>query len=162
MVALARDVSAMVQSMDDVRWLVQRVRQLYNEWPGPMELRAVYTYDHTPEDGVKAHSEIYQYGFPGGASEDWRRQLTGPPQKQQPWSEEELAEAQRYLDAAAARSREERRLTGFSTPAIGIEKFSGIRPPDEIEPITAQDIERVIAERGRRSDTARLAAGDME
>lgn len=64
LVAITTDVANMVQSLEDARWLVARMRQLYNDWPGPRELRAVYCSERKPADGRLAKSEVYPDGFP--------------------------------------------------------------------------------------------------
>ena len=47
-------------------WLVKRAVQVYGEWPGVMELRALYCEFWTPADGAKAWSDIFPMR-PGGA-----------------------------------------------------------------------------------------------
>jgi hypothetical protein len=64
LVAVTTDIANMVQSIEDAHWLVRRMRQLYNEWPGPRELRAVYCSERSPADGLLARSEVYPEGFP--------------------------------------------------------------------------------------------------
>lgn len=140
--AIVKDVANMVNSLDDARWLVRRMRVLYNEWPGPRELRAVFCYDHLPADGIKAISEVYANGFPEDHAADPARQLwAGPPGKPEPWPEEELAEARRILDEASARARREHKP--LWTPAVDQDAFLALMAKIEptYQPITEADIE---------------------
>jgi hypothetical protein len=45
-------------------WLAVRAIQVFNQWPGYAELRAVYCKRFKPCDGVQADSAIYVDGFP--------------------------------------------------------------------------------------------------
>ena len=53
-------IGRMAEKEEQVRWLVQRVLALYNEWPGPGEVRAVYCSRFRPEDGITAYSTVYR------------------------------------------------------------------------------------------------------
>ena len=57
-------IGRMANTEDEVRWLVHRTLALYNEWPGPMELRAIFCSRFTPKDGYKAYSAVYPFGIP--------------------------------------------------------------------------------------------------
>jgi hypothetical protein len=73
---LMRMVCAMATHEDQVRWLVDRVLQLYgSKWPGPVEIRAVFCSKYKPADGINAHSEIYIDGIPSESGYD----PLGPP-----------------------------------------------------------------------------------
>ena len=50
-------------------WLVNRVLVLYDEWPGPMELRAVLCSKFQPADGIEADSTDKRYLDTGVPSE---------------------------------------------------------------------------------------------
>jgi hypothetical protein len=63
-IALVGMVCRMASDETQVRWLVDRMFRLYNEWPGHMELRACFCSKFRPRDGVNAHSEIYRDGIP--------------------------------------------------------------------------------------------------
>lgn len=64
-VALIRMVGEMAEKEDQVRWLVHRMTSgLYNEWPGPGELRAVFCSRFRPRDGITAYSSVYPDGIP--------------------------------------------------------------------------------------------------
>jgi hypothetical protein len=52
-------------SEERLAWLIRRAVQVYNEWPGPAELRALYCECWTPADGVRVWSEKFP-PVPGG------------------------------------------------------------------------------------------------
>lgn len=63
--ALARLVVNMCRSEAEVEWLVDRMTSgLYSEWPGPLEMRAVYCSRYSPKDGINAYSQVYPDGIP--------------------------------------------------------------------------------------------------
>lgn len=65
--ALADELLRMCRSEDQAAWVVRRVLRLYNEWPGPMELRAVFCSRFKPADGVEANTTDARFredGFP--------------------------------------------------------------------------------------------------
>ncbi len=51
-----------------IRWLVNRMVTLYNEWPGPKEMRAVFCSRFKPHDGIEALPDMQQ--FPDGIPAD--------------------------------------------------------------------------------------------
>lgn len=58
-------VGEMCRTEDEVRWLVTRMTSgLYSEWPGPLEMRAVYCSRYSPKDGINAYSQVYPDGIP--------------------------------------------------------------------------------------------------
>lgn len=57
-------------------WLVRRTLELHNDWPGPIELRAVFCSKFQPKDGFEAWSEAFPDGVP---SETESRRLLEPP-----------------------------------------------------------------------------------
>ncbi len=57
-------LSQMCSNDDQVRWLARRAVALYNEWPGPRELRAVLCSRFKPADGVEAISGVDAQGNP--------------------------------------------------------------------------------------------------
>ena len=61
---LAVMVCEMMTSEEQVDWLVRRMRTLYNEWPGPKEMRAVVCSKFKPADGIDCYSEVYMDGIP--------------------------------------------------------------------------------------------------
>jgi len=54
----------LVETEEQLDWLVERALKLYARWPGPGELRALYCSRFKPKDGAEAYSEMYQSGFP--------------------------------------------------------------------------------------------------
>lgn len=54
----------MCQYEEQARWLAGRVADLYNEWPGPRELRALYCARFKPRDGQEAFSQTFPDGIP--------------------------------------------------------------------------------------------------
>lgn len=62
--ALVGMVCEMATTDDQVEWLVRRMLVLYNEWPGPKELRALFCSRHKPADGIEAKSEKFLEGIP--------------------------------------------------------------------------------------------------
>lgn len=55
----------MAKSNAQIDWLVDRMLKIYNEWPGPREMRACFCNRYPPADGVSACSDVYPEGsFP--------------------------------------------------------------------------------------------------
>jgi hypothetical protein len=56
-------IGRMAHNEDQVRWLVRRTLDLYNEWPGPLVLRQIFCSRFPPEDG----QDVFSTGaFPDG------------------------------------------------------------------------------------------------
>jgi hypothetical protein len=68
--ALVRIICGMAHDNEQIDWLVERALALYNEWPGPMELRALFYTRWTPRDGVTAYSTVYKADINGGGFPD--------------------------------------------------------------------------------------------
>lgn len=62
--ALCSDLAEMATSEDQIEWTIRRVRNLYPEWPGIRELRAVFCSRFKPKDGITAYSTVYLDGLP--------------------------------------------------------------------------------------------------
>jgi len=63
--ALIRILVAMVETEDQLEWLIDRALKLYARWPGAAELRALYYCSRwKPKDGIETHSTIYPDGIP--------------------------------------------------------------------------------------------------
>ena len=62
--AIACLIHDLCSTDEQVRWLAKRVVTLYNEWPGPVEVRAVFCSKYTPRDGIDGYSAIYLDGIP--------------------------------------------------------------------------------------------------
>jgi hypothetical protein len=62
--ALIWALMQLVETEEQLDWLIERALKLYTRWPGVGEIRALYCSRFKPKDGVEAYSEIYQGGFP--------------------------------------------------------------------------------------------------
>jgi len=62
--ALADDLAAMATTEEQIEWTVRRVRNLYSEWPGIHEVRAVFCSRFKPRDGINAYSAQFIDGVP--------------------------------------------------------------------------------------------------
>jgi len=62
--ALVTDFGEMAENEEQIEWLVRRVRNLYSEWPGIHELRAVFCSRFKPKDGINAYSTQFLDGVP--------------------------------------------------------------------------------------------------
>ena len=54
----------LVETEEQLDWLVERALQLYARWPGVGEIRALYCSRFRPRDGAETYSETYPRGFP--------------------------------------------------------------------------------------------------
>ena len=50
--AIFRIVGDMATDLDQVRWLARRMLELFDTWPGPRTLRAVFCSRFAPKDGI--------------------------------------------------------------------------------------------------------------
>jgi hypothetical protein len=57
--ALCDAIEDYVTTDDQLDWLGRRAVKQFGEWPGPMELRALFCNTFQPRDGVNAYSSIY-------------------------------------------------------------------------------------------------------
>ena len=73
---IARLIGKLCATDQQVSWLAGRVIDLYDEWPGPHELRAVMSSKFKPADGIDADSKHPRYIEDGIPSE--RPQLSAP------------------------------------------------------------------------------------
>lgn len=82
---LLKLISEMCWNDEQVKWLAKRMITLFDQWPGPHELRAVLCSRWPAADGVDAvtkHSRYIEEGFPSeraGAGDHLA--LNGTPQK---------------------------------------------------------------------------------
>src|SRR5262249_35970800 len=60
----------MVEHPDQLEWLLKTMRDCVGDWPGPRELRAVYSYKFRPLDGNEAWSAL-----PGFTAADSEREF---------------------------------------------------------------------------------------
>lgn len=62
--AVLNELPQIVQTDAQLLWLIRRVTQLYNAWPGTSEIRAVYCSKYRPLDGIEVYSSVYPDGIP--------------------------------------------------------------------------------------------------
>jgi hypothetical protein len=62
--ALIGILMEMVETEEQLDWLIGRALKLYARWPGVAELRALYCSRWKPKDGVETYSTVYQDGIP--------------------------------------------------------------------------------------------------
>lgn len=61
---IAKQIAAMASSIEQVRWLVGRLPELYPDWPAMQEVRALFCSRFRPKDGLEAASQVYLDGIP--------------------------------------------------------------------------------------------------
>lgn len=161
----------MASSQDQVNWLVDSAIALYNEWPGPRELRALFCSRWNPRDGVKAYSQIYpsdEYGggFPAHIYPPSKKAaLPSPKEVRQLESAPMAPESQAVLDEALENWRQmpkaarlgdasEKRLSEVLTPP----QDRPLPPPPTPQIITQADIDREVAALRERKRAAFAAA----
>lgn len=70
--AIGTLVLDMCSTPEQAEWLGKRMIVLFNEWPGPQELRACFCSRFRPRDGIELYSRAYADGIP---SESEQRNL---------------------------------------------------------------------------------------
>lgn len=83
--ALLLLIGQMCWNDEQVKWLAKRVISLYDQWPGPHELRAVLCSRWPAADGIDAlsnHPRYCEEGFPSESRSSEFAQLSGPELKQ--------------------------------------------------------------------------------
>jgi hypothetical protein len=141
-------VCRMAKTDEQIEWLVSRVQQLWNEWEGPRELRAVFCSKFTPADGIDAYSQLSRFadgipgeksGFPAIAAASTRRIAAG--EVSEPVSAaQSLCATVGALAAAKNLNRQLKRKAAPVIPEI---------PPKRLkleECITAEDMEKAAQE----------------
>ena len=95
-VALVEMVCGFAENNVQIEWLVRRALVVFNEWPGPHEIRALFCSRWRPQDGNEAYSALYPATENGGG---FPRDPALPPlQEYTPIGKEE---ARRLLGGAA-------------------------------------------------------------
>lgn len=142
--ALVGMVCEMAADDEQVRWLVRRMLALYNEWPGPRELRACFCARYKPRDGIEARSEKFLEGIPPERKP--APVLALPPGPQMT--------ATREIDAAV----------GALAPAKTVpHPRRPITPPDSTRAVITQaDIDAAVRRNRDRQARADRGAGDVE
>ena len=144
-VALVGIVCQFADDNEKIEWLVRRALVVFNEWPGPRELRALYCSRWKPADGAEAHSMLYPTDEGGG----WfpRDPALPAPAPLIPLSEEE---SRRLLQMAAE---------PIERPAPAPRRAEPPPVNPNFKPITQTDIDRAVAElRERRAREANVPA----
>ena len=175
-VALMEIIGGMASNEDQVRWLVTSALAIYDEWPGPRELRALFCSRWTPRDGVKAYSQMYVSDENGGGYPSHiyppskYSTLPSPKQVRQIESAPMAPNAQAVIDEAVAKSRKmpkplrlgdasEKRLNEVLTPPSD----RPLPPVPTPQIITQSDIDREVAAlRQRKRDAFAAAAAAQQ
>jgi hypothetical protein len=58
--ALMEKLAAMCPHKEALEWLASRATDLYREWPGILELRALLCSRYKPADGVQTYSSVFE------------------------------------------------------------------------------------------------------
>lgn len=136
----------MAQTNEQVAWLAKRCIQLWNEWEGPREMRAVFCSRHRPADGIEAYSQLPRFndGIPsaeplqlGGATV---RQIAG---LRDTADDLTAAVSIRPVIEAMARAKDMQRTKPVRVPSIPLLQLT------DANRITAADIDRAMREAGR-------------
>jgi len=64
----------MARSIDQIEWLSRRCVELWNEWEGPREMRAVFCSKYRPQDGIDIVSALPQFADGIPSEDDTRNQ----------------------------------------------------------------------------------------
>ena len=151
--AIVETVGDMAENEEQVRWLTKRMRSMYAEWPGEIELRACFCSRFRPRDGINRCSSV----FPDGISSERTAvplALPGP--------RGDVILADRQIGAAVSDLARAKRL-----PAPAEAMPIKLPPPLIAEkraqrlaaPVTQADVDRVAAElRSRKRADADAAA----
>lgn len=75
--AILQIACEMARSETQLEWLADRMLSLYNDWPGPMEMRACFCSKFQPKDGIERHSSVFPDGIKS-ESEATNRLILGP------------------------------------------------------------------------------------
>jgi hypothetical protein len=139
----------MAQTNEQIAWLSKRCIQLWNEWEGPREMRAVFSSRYRPADGIEAYSQLSRFneGIPSEkASEPLQlsgatvRQIAGPLDTADDLT---AAVSIRPVIEAMARAKDMQRSRPVRVPSIPLVNLT------DANRITAADIERAMREAGR-------------
>jgi hypothetical protein len=170
---IVRLVGAMCASEEQVRWLVSRMTSgIYEQWPGPREMRACFCNRYKPKDGINAYSTIYPDGLPIDPTAPPRPEIAAPKLKALPAGHAVTADPE--LEASIQKLAEKCKMPA---PHWAVTRFGQMlkeiqTPPDKREPeeprptnpnykrITEADVAAAVAE--NRAREARKAKGEEE
>lgn len=127
-----------------VDWWVRRMLVLYNEWPGPKEMRACFCSRYKPKDGIEARSEKFIEGIPSEKLEE--------PMKALPLGN--VASASPQLDRAVkllARAKDMDRPARLKRPVAEVPTNPYYRP------VTQADIDKAVQALRDKRGAAELA-----
>ena len=136
--AIAKDLADICPNIHEARWLAKRMRQLFAEWPGPRELRAVYCSRNKPRDEIEAGSSIFPDGVPSpvaGSELAWYPAIESAPILQLPPGH--------VITADITLENDIRRLAAAKD--LNRRKAEEVRNPD-YKPITEADIQAALEE----------------
>jgi hypothetical protein len=97
--ALVAVLLEMVETAEQLDWLVKRAVPLYGTWPGVGELRALFCSRWKPKDGIEAYSMVYPRGVP---SERKQQPVFDAPRDRPVTADKEFA--QKLKEAAEAKT----------------------------------------------------------
>lgn len=139
----------MAHTNEDIAWLAKRCLELWNDWEGPREMRAVFCSKFRPADGIEAYSQLTRFGdgIPSETSPE-SLQLGGGTVRQiaEPRETAEdltAAESIRPVIAALGRALDMGHRQPVRVPSIPVVRLTAANR------ITAADIERAKREAGR-------------
>lgn len=128
-------VCEMADNDGQVDWLTRRMLVLYNEWPGPKELRALFCSRHKPSDGIEAKSEKFLEGIPSEKKPEPMKALPpGSVASADPSAERAIRLLAKSLDLNRA-LRPRKSLA------------AAVVPNPHFKPITQADVDRVLREK---------------
>jgi hypothetical protein len=146
---LAKLVSRMAATEDQVDWLVQRTLALCSEWPGPLVLRQILCSKFKPADGISAGgSPMFPDGVPSEKRIDAPTFPALPPGH--------VASVDRGLDNAVkmlADVKDMNRVMRRNAPVQETPTYT------DFKPITQSDIDRAVDELHEKR--ARAELGNM-
>lgn len=102
-VAIVSIVCRMASKLDQIDWLVESALAVYDDWPGPRELRALFCSRWRPADGIQAYSQLYPADENGGGFPSHIYPASNLPALPTPGSFKEIpmvAESQAIIDEA--------------------------------------------------------------
>ena len=139
----------MARNNADIAWLANRCLELWNEWEGPREMRAVFCSKFRPADGIEAYSQLPRFndGIPSEKAAE-PLQLGGSTVRQIAGlrdTAEDLTAAVsiRPVIQALARAKDMQRTKPVRVPSIPVVQITAANR------ITEADIERAKREAGR-------------
>ncbi|HXR75197.1 MAG TPA: hypothetical protein VN737_04420 [Bryobacteraceae bacterium] len=156
--AIVEMACGMASDNAQITWLVKRALALYNEWPGPNELRAAFCSKFRPRDGITAYSRIYADGIPS-EKQGFAAALPSPDRKALPagaasadpeLSAKAKASVKRLPSAPLSRSGFARTIAEVVTAPQDRKELPG--PTEQV--ITREDCERAAEENRKRATGA--------